>query len=352
MGLLTCTPLITLPIARLVQREIPPPGTPAQLAEVLLSGLLVLVDKQEGLVYGFATPELRERLMALVTLRQARQVYDLVERAIAASLGCSVDGFKTLLRTPAAANQHPRAALLENYARISTRVLRRLGGKWAAFAEQVEAAWQERPADGLLPSSEEVFHFSVARLQWVELLPPLPGQRRKGPQVRGFLEPLQPALDLQLVEIPAGSFLMGSPANEEGRSDTEGPQHEVQLESFFLGRTAITQAQWREVAGWVAGPGERWGLDLSQRLEPSRFKGEERPVEGVSWFEAMEFCSRLRQRSGKTYTLPSEAQWEYACRAGTTTPFHVGDTLSAELANYGARKQTTEVGSFPANAWG
>jgi formylglycine-generating enzyme required for sulfatase activity len=157
---------------------------------------------------------------------------------------------------------------------------------------------------------------------------------------------------------------MGSPANEKGRDDDEGPQHEVQLESFFLGRTAITQAQWRTVAGWVAGPGERWGVDLNQRLEPSHFKGEQRPVEGVSWFEAMEFCSRLSQRSGKTYTLPSEAQWEYACRAGTTTPFHYGETLSDELANYNAnftygrgregqyRQETTEVGSFPANAWG
>jgi formylglycine-generating enzyme required for sulfatase activity len=181
-------------------------------------------------------------------------------------------------------------------------------------------------------------------------------------QARGYRQGLMPLseggapppspLDLQLVEIPAGSFLMGSPASEKGRSDDEGPQHEVQLERFFLGRTAITQAQWRTVAGWVAGPGERWGLDLSQRLEPSRFKGERRPVEQVSWFEAMEFCSRLSQRSGKTYTLPSEAQWEYACRAGTTTPFHVGDTLSAELANYGGGKQITEVGSFPANAWG
>jgi formylglycine-generating enzyme required for sulfatase activity len=171
-------------------------------------------------------------------------------------------------------------------------------------------------------------------------------------------------LDLQLVEIPAGGFLMGSPASEAGRRDDEGPQHEVQLERFFLGRTTITQAQWRTVAGWVAGPGERWGLDLSERLEPSRFEGEQRPVERVSWFEAMEFCSRLSQRSGKTYTLPSEAQWEYACRAGTTTPFHVGDTLSAEMANYSAKftygrgrkgnnqQETTEVGSFPANAWG
>jgi formylglycine-generating enzyme required for sulfatase activity len=87
-------------------------------------------------------------------------------------------------------------------------------------------------------------------------------------------------------------------------------------------------------------------------------------VENVNWYEAMEFCSRLSQRSGKTYTLPSEAQWEYACRAGTTSPFHYGDTLSAEVANYDAevtygrgpkgkgRRETTEVGRFPANDWG
>ena len=193
-------------------------------------------------------------------------------------------------------------------------------------------------------------------------------------QARGFRQWLTPpsegvapapsSLDLQLVEIPEGRFLMGSPASEEGRSNDEGPQHEVKLESFFLGRTPITQAQWREVAGWVEGPGERWGLDLSGRLAPSSFQGTQRPVENVNWYEAMEFCSRLSQRSGKTYTLPSEAQWEYACRAGTTSPFHYGDTLSAEVANYDAevtygrgpkgkgRRETTEVGRFPANDWG
>jgi formylglycine-generating enzyme required for sulfatase activity len=176
--------------------------------------------------------------------------------------------------------------------------------------------------------------------------------------------PTPSSLDLELVEIPAGRFLMGSPPSEEGRSEDEGPLHEVSLESFFLGRTPITQAQWREVAGWVEGPGENWGLDLSGKLEPSGFRGDTRPVERVNWFEAMEFCSRLSQRSGKTYTLPSEAQWEYACRAGTTTPFHCGETLSDELANYNAeatygrgrkgrsRGETTEVGRFPANAWG
>jgi len=176
--------------------------------------------------------------------------------------------------------------------------------------------------------------------------------------------PTPSSLDLELVEILAGRFLMGSPPSEEGRSADEGPQHEVTLERFFLGRTPITQAQWREVAVWVEGPSERWGLDLSRRLNPSRFRGDNRPVECVTWFEAMEICSRLSQRSGTAYTLPSEAQWEYACRAGTTTPFHCGETLSDKLANYDAtvtygrgrkgqsRRETTEVGRFPANAWG
>ena len=96
----------------------------------------------------------------------------------------------------------------------------------------------------------------------------------------------------------------------------------------------------------------------------SRFRGEDRPVVNVSWHDAMEFCRRLRKRTGKSYTLPSEAQWEYACRAGTTTPFHFGATISPQLANYNAttsyaggpageyRGQTTDVASFPANAWG
>ena len=203
-------------------------------------------------------------------------------------------------------------------------------------------------------------------------------------QARGYRQWLTPpsegdapqpsSLDLQLVEIPAGSFLMGSPSSEVGRRDSESPQHEVKLESFFLGRTPITQAQWREVAQWKEGPREHWGRTLNPN--PSRFMGDKgglfpaeantdnRPVETVSWLDAMEFCSRLSQRSGRTYTLPSESQWEYACRAGITTPFHYGETLSAELANYDGnytygkgpkgtyRQQTTPVDSFPANAWG
>jgi formylglycine-generating enzyme required for sulfatase activity len=187
-------------------------------------------------------------------------------------------------------------------------------------------------------------------------------------------------LSLTLVEIPAGSFLMGSPPDEPGRTVDEGPQHEVKLASFFISQTPITQAQWREVAHWQPLPAERWGRELNPdpsgfqnkhgrdksdiRLFETEVNTDNRPVERVSWLEAMEFCSRLSQRTGRSYTLPSEAQWEYACRAGTETPFHFGDTISSDLANYNGEyayadgpkgiypEQTTPVGMFPANAWG
>ena len=176
-------------------------------------------------------------------------------------------------------------------------------------------------------------------------------------QVEGYREELAEGVALAMVKIPAGRFLMGSPPDETERSDVEGPQHEVRLGPFFLGQTPITQAQWRVVAGW-----EQVERELGP--DPSNYKGSNRPVEKVSWPEAMEFCRRLSQRTGKRYGLPSEAQWEFACRAGGTKPFHFGATLSPELANYNAtvaygkgpkgenRQQTIDVGSFPANAWG
>lgn len=194
----------------------------------------------------------------------------------------------------------------------------------------------------------------------------------------GYHEPLDPGPPttsvpppaLTMLRIPAGSFLMGSPTEEPERSYDEGPQHAVTLAEFFLARTPITQAQWRAVANWQPGDGEpSWERQL--KPDPlgaevdSRFRGDERPVVNVSWHDAMEFCRRLRRRTGKSYTLPSEAQWEYACRAGSsTTPFHFGATISPQLANYDAsrsyaggptgeyRNQTTDVATFPANAWG
>ncbi|MFM9103010.1 MAG: formylglycine-generating enzyme family protein, partial [Cyanobium sp.] len=192
-------------------------------------------------------------------------------------------------------------------------------------------------------------------------------------------------LELAMVRIPAGSFVMGSPPEEPERRDSEDPQHPVELGEFLIGQTLITQAQWRQVAGWRERPGERWGRELEP--EPSFFQprrnpkarsygdsrfsllegetnSDQRPVDNVSWLDANDFCNRLRQRTGRHYTLPSEAQWEYACRAGTSTPFHFGATITPGLANYDGsqtyangpkgeyRKQTTPVGMFPANAWG
>jgi len=149
---------------------------------------------------------------------------------------------------------------------------------------------------------------------------------------------------IPMVQVPSGSFLMGSPPDEKGRYADEGPQHQVTLESFLMGRTPITQAQWLVVAQLPM-------VTHYLNPDPSLFKGDDRPVEKVSWFDAVEFCARLSQATGRAFSLPSEAQWEYACRAGTTTPFSFGETINPKHANFNSNA-TTPVGSFPANAWG
>src|SRR6476469_1237755 len=161
-----------------------------------------------------------------------------------------------------------------------------------------------------------------------------------------------------MVSIPKGSFKMGAPARSEAQSrDNEIPQHQVTIKPFFLGKYPITQAQWAAVANL---PKIHYDLDP----DPSGFIGKNRPVERVSWYDAVEFCARLSQKTGSSYRLPSEAEWEYACRAGTTTPFYFGETVTPDLVNYNGnypygftpkglyRDQTTDVGSFPPNAFG
>ena len=151
-----------------------------------------------------------------------------------------------------------------------------------------------------------------------------------------------------MVQIPAGSFKMGSPESEKGRNNNESPQHEVNVPAFFMGKFAVTQEQYQQIIG----------------KNPSGFQGKKRPVEQVSWNDAIEFCKKLSQKTGRTYRLPSEAEWEYACRAGTTMPFYFGETITTDLVNYNGesnygdapkgknRKQTTDVGSFSPNAFG
>ena len=181
--------------------------------------------------------------------------------------------------------------------------------------------------------------------------------KKENKQANYFTQDLGNGVDLEMVYIPAGSFLMGSPKSERDSDDSERPQHQVNIQPFFLGKYQVTQAQWQAVAKL---PKVKRDLDL----DPSRFKGKNRPVEQVSWFDAVEFCDRLSEYTGTEYRLPSEGEWEYACRAGTTTPFHYGETITSKLANYDAsyiyaeeakgkyRGETTPVGRFPPNGFG
>jgi formylglycine-generating enzyme required for sulfatase activity/tRNA A-37 threonylcarbamoyl transferase component Bud32 len=182
--------------------------------------------------------------------------------------------------------------------------------------------------------------------------------RREQQLAKYLTEDFGNGVNLVMAEIPGGSFTMGSPKGEERSKDSERPQHQVTIQPFYMGKYPITQAQWQRVAQLP---------QVNRKLEPnpSFFKGGNRPVENVSWYDAVEFCARLTSLTKRDYSLPSEAQWEYACRAGTTTPFHFGETLTTDLANYDGnytygngpkgryREETTEVGSFGvANAFG
>lgn len=168
-----------------------------------------------------------------------------------------------------------------------------------------------------------------------------------------FTEDLGNGIAIEMVEIPTGRFLMGAPQSETEGYDNERPQHAVTVKTFFMSKFPVTQAQWRLIADLPA-------IDRKLNPDPSKYKGENRPVEKISWHEAVEFCLRLSQETQRKYRLPSEAEWEYACRAGTTTPFHLGKKLPNNLANiYGSTlnkkpcQGSTPVGSFGvANAFG
>jgi formylglycine-generating enzyme required for sulfatase activity len=189
-------------------------------------------------------------------------------------------------------------------------------------------------------------NYSFANLEVAKLLQVSPKGGYQLGQNQTFQENLGNDCWLKMVEIPGGEFWMGSPETEPGRRDSESPQHEVTVSSFFMAEFPVTQAQWREIACLC--PVIRW-----LNPDPSYFKGDLLPVQTVSWHDAIEFCARLRRLTKKNYRLPSEAEWEYACRAGTTTAYYFGENLDQSLANYGHNVgQTTPLGSYPPNAFG
>jgi len=236
-----------------------------------------------------------------------------------------------------------------------------------AELDQIEATiapseiFSQIPSAAPSPSPSPTFKFDVVTLDVqtsglfgrnTELV-----KRSRLASAKYFREALGNNVFLDMVSIPSGSFQMGAAKDEAGTSSDEYPQHLVTIAPFYMGGFAITQEEWSEIAALP-----KINHDLNP--DPANFKGANRPVEQISWFEAVEFCDRLTQKTGKPYRLPSEAEWEYACRAGNTTPFHFGETISTDVANYDGnhtygsgkkgqyREQTTDVGSFSPNAFG
>ncbi|MEL7086228.1 MAG: formylglycine-generating enzyme family protein [Cyanobacteria bacterium J06597_1] len=162
---------------------------------------------------------------------------------------------------------------------------------------------------------------------------------------------------LDMVSIAPANFWMGASHSEFRRKPVESPRRRVRVSPFLISKYPITQSQWTAVATLPA-----IRRDLS--TNPSHFQGRDRPVESVSWLDAVEFCDRLSQHSGRRFQLPTEAQWEYACRAGTQTPFHTGETIASQFANYVGTsiykaepagdylRSTAPVGSYKPNAFG
>ena len=228
---------------------------------------------------------------------------------------------------------------------LSFRVLR--GGSWHSNPQQCRSAYRLRYG----PDVRD-YTFGLRLCFFVEedgILAPKKDPLKKEEDAVPP-DPFTNSLGMKFVWIPPGNFLMGSPKEEKERNDNE-TQHKVTLtKGFYVGVYTVTQEQWQEVMG----------------KNPSKFQGEKNlPVEMVSWDDCQEFIKKLREKDKKPYRLPFEAEWEYACRAGTATPFHFGETISTDQANYNGdgavygdgkkgvfRRQTTPVGTFAANTFG
>ncbi|NJN07462.1 MAG: SUMF1/EgtB/PvdO family nonheme iron enzyme [Richelia sp. RM1_1_1] len=417
-GLLAAAPVISLPVVRLIQESLLPESRQVQVAEVFLGGLLKPKPEQiiepdtnpDAVEYEFSPLEIRDIFLEDAPVRDSGDVLNAVSRYVAEQMDKSLDEFMALLKTPGAAGE----AKVKPFAEVTARILRKLGGDYVTIAQQLEQTSAEIELVTAIEVSLKSFDYYVAvftsdispreELQPFEFETVTVNRRGKvinTEQKEGFcfievlsgvetsptsnyeqieqisqieqeLSNLPPeprestVLRIEMVAIPSGTFIMGTEDKEIERlvkkfqmesCRYEKPQHEVRVPSFFMGKYPVTQAQWKAVAALPK-------VNRDLKLKPSKFKGDNLPVEQVSWYDAVEFCDRLSQHTGKQYRLPSEAEWEYACRAGTTTPFHFGETITSELANYNASniydgepkgkylQNTTSVGQFPPNAFG
>ena len=202
------------------------------------------------------------------------------------------------------------------------------------------------------PSDWQNFQFESVSLN--QMGQPIHIHHHRGQFLR---ESLNHGQTLEMVAIPSGRYWMGASRTETVAQQQELPRHSVQVSAFAISQHPITQAQWAAVAALPA-------IRRNLASAPAYFSGADHPVESISWWDAVEFCDRLSQHTGRRYQLPSEAQWEYACRAGTDTPFHTGVTITSQYADYvglyayqseksGTHpRRTIPVGSFAPNAFG
>ena len=420
-GMMAAAP-VDMRVVNLIRKTLLPEATPVHVAEVYMGGILESEMVGELRRYQFRDG-VRRLLNQAMAQYETRDVLDTISRYIAEEIDRPIRSFTALL------------ALLPNYSRddlekvlpfaeVAVEVLENLGGEYAEFAAKVAANINQpaqpepekedseaeiSPPPELTTHTFEIatieiqetrpFEFTVATLER-QSQPQLSGSSRENEkweikrqkrQGTAIIEPLEPDIDLELIEIPSGNFIMGSPEEELDSFDRERPQHQVTVSSFLMGRYPITQEQWRIVAGW---PEVERTLDSDPSEFTENYEGRDRwtrPVEQVSWEDAKEFCARLSKKTKKEYRLPTEAEWEYACRAVISDPdsrasqssvvneeltverwnqqynqpFHFGETISTEIANYYGkatygegvkgeyRSQTTPVGYFSvANAFG
>ncbi|MDE5110789.1 MAG: formylglycine-generating enzyme family protein, partial [Trichodesmium sp. St7_bin2_1] len=366
------------------------------VAEVLMGGLFKPLSEKitpninpDEIEFEFFDG-VRDELLSGLTVDEITDVIEEVSSYLAEKMGKSLKEFEALL-IDSSKTENKLAKQVYPLAKVQAEVLEKLGGSYADFANQIRASntgftnerkdlieFETEIEVATIVFEEKTKEVEIELQEWSFETPTV---NRLGKIVERtihkafyFTQSLPDNVSLEMVAIPSGTFTMGSPESEEGSYDDERPQHDVTVPSFFMGKYPVTQGQWRAIAS-------RTDLKEKEDLDPdpSHFKEPykgidrwQRPVEDVTWYQAVEFCERLSKLTGRKYRLPSEAEWEYACRAGTTTPFYFGETINTDLANYRGtdnkeynrsgsygdgpkgeyKEETTPVGQFPANAFG
>ena len=342
---------VSLPVIRLIQQTLLPDSNAVHLAEVLMGGLLKPTaaaekDGETGDVNYEFYQGVRQELITITPKSKTVDVIlclsEFVNREL--RLRQSVRNFEAMLLDPHVKIEPEYLP----FAQITAQTLQLLGGKYADMGQQIQQKISQPELGNIQqPLIIEVFECKTATVnQLGEII------KEDIKLVEYFTENLPKNIPLKMVVIPGGTFLMGSPETEAERYENESPQHEVTVPPFFMGKYPVTQAQWRVVADLE---------QVNRKLDPdpSHFKGDDLPVESISWYDAVEFCDRLSKLTRRHYRLPSEAEWEYACRGGTTTtPFNFGETTTPQLANYNGnhtygsgskgeyREKTTPIDSF------